>query len=57
MGLNLLGIFPVRVIELFVEPLGGNIGFKDKNDLSTIHFSRFCILTSCSFGNFLPRES
>ena len=57
MGLNLLGIFPVRVIELFVEPLGGNIGFKDKNDLSTIHFSRFCKLTSCSFGNFLPRES
>ena len=57
MGLNLLGIFPVRVIELFVEPLGGNIGFKDKNDLSTIHFSRFRKLTSCSFGNFLPRES
>ena len=38
MGLNLLGIFPVT-LKLFLEPLGGNIGFKDNFFLSTIHFS------------------
>ena len=41
MGLNLLSIFPVTV-KLFLEPLGGNMGFKDKYYLSTIHFSLFC---------------